>query len=466
MPSPWKILADRTPPAHRWMLAVPVVLAVVLFTLLEGHGRSPRQGDDGLASEAAVQADPGAEHATLDDGVLVLSRGGLLAYAPAMATVRAGEWEAVVWGGAVYVTFQGGAPTVAAFDVPVVVQGEHGTLVVPPASQWTARAARLPDPATDPAAWMDATSTQPLPASFLREKREAIEGLKLSAAAPVPGMAASLLSEADTRFLAAYALGAQPTRQLAAAVRSRADLRLYGLVHPATRDASWAFLPRQTEIDRDLWIGLLSLPALERTDATASPLTVRRWGEALREAFDASAEPDAVRSAVLPALEAGIAETAADGFPLRALRFAQALHGAVGTGAVLTADAASSLLRLQGMTPETLRASALADIAVHAETPTVVHARTEDIAPDPALEERARAVLLQRGGMFTSESAIRTVAPGTVAVRDVVFGLRSGDRPLRFEFLVESDTVRATVDGRIQPYAVPFNAYMEWESGR
>jgi|GEM_PF-5181224 len=466
MPSSWKILADRTPPAHRWLLIVPVLLAVVFFTMREGYGNAQHHSDSPVGG-AVVQADTGADYAALDGGIIALSRGGLLAYAQGIATVRAGEWDAVVWGGPVYVTLQGKVPTIAAFDVPVVIRGARGTLVIPPLSQWKAPASFLPDPAANPAEWVAATDTLPLPAAFVREKGAMIDNMKASVAGTTYVMSASVLGTADTPSLAAYALLAPSTRQLAAAVRSRTDLRLYGLVHPAIRDASWAFLPDHAEIDSDLWIGLLSLPVLERTDAIASPLTVRRWGETLHAAFDASVDPDALRSAILPVLESRITETAAKGFPLRALRFAQALHAAIGTGAVLTADAASSFLRVQEMTPETLRASALADIAMHLEAPKPIHTElTAPATPDPALEERARTMLAQRGGMFTPDSTVRTITSGTVEVRDVVFGLPTGDRPLRFEFLVESDAVRAMVDGRIQPYAVPFSAYMEWEATR
>jgi hypothetical protein len=53
-----------------------------------------------------------------------------------------------------------------------------------------------------------------------------------------------------------------------------------------------------------------------------------------------------------------------------------------------------------------------------------------------------------------------------VDVRDVVFGLPSGDHLLHFEYVVDADTVRAVSNGAAQPYAVPFQAYLDWEAAR
>lgn len=461
MSLPW----NNSAPPHRWMLVAPVLGLMIFLTLREGHLRMTAQlAQQDSWVQATVHADTGAEVASSDDGTVLLSHGGVFLQSEGIGTVRAGEWDVSVWGGATYVTLMQSSLTVAAFDVPVLVRGRLGIVVVPPLQQWNASSGALPDPSIDPAAWMQAVQTKPLPASFLRARRPIIDAT--DHAATLQGDAVAL-AEADTATLAAIALQIKPTREIAAAVRSRAELRSYALLQPRIRDVSWTFLPNESVIDADAWIALLMLPRVQQGDAPVSPLTVRRWGEALQTAFDQSFDPDGVCSAVLPIVEATIARMVEDGYPLRALRFAEALRHAVGTERALTVKAAAAFERLRAMTPESLKAAVLSERAVQSQVSIPKQSMTPHVpmAADPTLEQRARAILIARGGMFTSDSTVRTIAPGAVEVIDVVFGFPSGDRALRFHYLVEDDTVRATINGQIQPYAVPYEAYMEWIGG-
>jgi hypothetical protein len=460
MHTSWKTVADKTAPAHRLAVVIPLVLAVVALTLREGMDRAPAANL--TASSVRVQADPGAIY-TQDGDDLVLTSGGILVYAPGIATVTTGPWSVKVWGGSAYVSAQGERPTVAAFDVPVIAIGDRGTAVISASRQWKAPANALPDPVTDPAGWLRALRTDPLPASFAAERLAIVDAWRVPVARSGE-LTDAFLRSAESDVLAAAALSAEPDAPLAAALRSRGDLRLYALIHPVVRDASWAFLPAHAPVDADTWVAMLALPDVQG-DSAPTTLTARRWGQAFSDAFAASADPDAVRSAVLPLLEARIAAMAKDGYPLRALRFAEALRDAVGTESTLTAEAASALLRLRAMMPESLKSAALDDIVMF-DAPHAVTSAATTVEPDPALEQRAREILVARGGMFTKESSVRTVAPGAVEVRDVVFGLPSGDRLLRFEYTVDADTVRAIQNGVTQPYAVTYGAYMEWEAAR
>lgn len=461
MHTSWKTLAEKTAPAHRLAVVLPFALLLVALTLREGMSRAPVA--DLTASSVRVQADPGATY-TQDGDELVLTSGGLLVYAPGIATVKTGSWSVRVWGGSAYVSAQGDRPTVAAFDVPVIVTGANGTAVIPSSRQWKAPAKALPDPATDPAGWLRALRTDPLPASFAAERLATVESWNVDTSA-LGALSDAFLVSADTATLATAALAADPDASLAAALRSHGDLRLYALIHPVVRDASWAFLPARTAIDADVWIALLALPDAQ-SYAAPTTLTARRWGQTLADAFSASSNPDALRSALLSPLEARITAMADAGYPLRALRFAEALRDAVGSDAALTADAASSLLRLRAMTPDSLKETALHDIIRSVDVFRPAPSAPTTVERDTALELRAREILVTRGGMFTKDSSVRTVAPGAVEVRDVVFGLPSGDRLLRFEYTVDADTVRAIQNGVTQPYAVPFGAYMEWEAAR
>jgi hypothetical protein len=459
MHTSWKTLAEKGAPAHRLAIALPLALLLVALTLREGMLRAPAA--DLTASSVHVQADPGATY-TQDGDDVVLTSGGILVYSPGMATVTTGSWSVRAWGGSVYVS-AGDRPTVAAFEVPVIATGARGTAVIPASRQWKAPATAMPDPTIDPAGWLDALRTNPVPASFAAERLEIVEAWE-DDAPTIDALSDAFLATADGDALAAAALTADQNGTLAATLRSHGDLRLYALLHPVVRDASWAFLPAHAAIDADMWVALLALPEAQR-DAAPTTLTARRWGQALADAFADSSDPDAIRSAVVPPLEARIAAMADAGYPLRALRFAEALRDAVGTDSTLTSDAASALLRLRGMTPASLKESALHDISPM-DTPRSVPSATATVERDPALEQRAQDILAARGGMFTKDSSVRTVAPGVVDVRDVVFGLPSGDRLLHFVYVVDEDSVRAISNGVAQPYAVPFGAYMDWEATR
>ncbi len=455
------------PNRHRWMLALPVVLAVVALTLREGmHRERGPAAARGPWAAGEFLADPGADY-VLDDDAIDLRAGGILAYAPGIATVRANGWDVSVWGGAAYVAVSRGGATVAALDVPVVVRGPLGTAVVQPATQWRTPSGRLPDPLEDPLGWRDAVALDPLPERFVREKEEAVSAWKAAIEPSQVDVSASLLGQGTSEEVARIALAAPPSRTVAAAVRSRGDLRFYGTLQPVVRDVAWAYAPEDARIDAATWMSLLILPRLPSEES--SSLTARKWGETLAAAIAESPDRDALRSSLLPAIEADVMRIADRGYPLRALQFASAARAAFLSGAVLTDAAAASLGRLEALSPETLRASVLSDIGrlpPATEVAPILLPEARNIESDPALEARAKELLVAKGAMFIPDTTVRAAGDGMVDVDHIVFGLASGDRVLRFRYAPASDTVRAVIDGQIQPYAVPWQGYIDWESSR
>ncbi len=457
------------------MLAVPALLLLVGLTLHEGivrnevHGAA--DGEEVVWSGGDLLPDPGTTFEIVDDETVALEEGSLLLVAPGLATVRAGPWQVHVWGGSVHVTVRRDRVTVATFETPVLVDGASGTAVIEPYSQWHAPDA-LPEPSDDPVSWLDAQQrVQPLPAHFRKEQERRIaERASPSAVEPkdTVSVTADLLAAASTPDVARMALTARPSPELAAAIRSRPMLRAYAPLHPAVRDVVWAYAPATP--DDALWAGLLLLPRLERsTTGVTSPLTARKWGEALRATIDASSASGTLRTAVLSALEPDIRQLADNGYPLRALRFAEALRDAVGTGTLLTADAKSARAYLSSLTPDALRASVLAKTSgdTFVEALSVISSSdTAVVQPDPALEQRARDALTARNGMITKHTTIRTVGVGTVEVTGVIVGFPSGDRALHFEYTVDADRVRAIVNGAVQPYELTLEQYLAWEAGR
>lgn len=451
------------------MLALPVVLTVVGLTLREGVGRMPDPSASAAVSDAwnagYLKADVGAQY-DVSDTAIDLHTGGVLAYVPGIGSVRANGWEATVWGGSVYASAERNGFTVAALDVPVVVKGELGVVVVQPKTQWRASDTALPDPLTDPVGWRDAIALDPLPEHFVRAQEETVAEWKSHERPSVVALSASVLGGGTTEAIARMALESNPSKSLAAAVRSRGELRFYSTVQPSVRDMAWAYVPENADVDAATWMGLMLLPLMP--SAESSSLTARKWGETLGAAFDASTDVD-LRSAVVPVLEQDILDIAHNGYPLRALQFAEATRNAVGSGATLSDAAAVALGRLSAMTPESLRASALSDIGRIPAATTVAPITIPEpiiIHPDLALEARAREMLAGKGAMFTGDSSIHTVGEGLVDVEGVVFGLASGDRSLRFRYAPDADTVQAVVGGEIQPYPVPWQGYIDWESAR
>lgn len=455
------------PNRHRWMLALPVVLTVVALTLREGVDRErDLAAARGPWVAGEFLADSGADFALHDDAI-DLRAGGILAYAPGIATVRANGWDVSVWGGAAYVAVSRAGATVAALDVPVVVRGPLGTAVVPPAAQWRTPSRALPDPLEDPLAWRDAVVLDPLPERFVREKKDVVSAWKAMIEPSQLDVSASLLGRGTSEEVARIALAAPPSRTIAAAVRSRGDLRFYGMLQPAVRDAAWAYVPDGARIDAATWMSLLLLPRLPSDES--SSLTARKWGEMLAAAIAASPDRDGLRSSLLPAIEADVMRIADRGYPLRALQFAAAARAAFSSGAILTDAANAALGRLEALSPETLRASVLSDIGrlpPVTEVAPVMLPEPLAIVSDSVLEARAKDLLAAKGAMFIADTTIRTSGEGTVDVDRVAFGFPSGDRTLHFRYAPATDTVQAFIDGELQPYAVPWQGYIDWESTR
>ena len=422
--------------SHRWILALPLVVSVVGFTLREGMIR-----DDGAVRSIVVdvQADPGAHYSMETDGSVRLDVGGIMAYAPSVGTVHANGWDVSLWGAAAYVSAeQDGSVTVAAFDVPVVARGTLGTAVMPPDTQWTSPASPLPDPQHDPVAWIDAIHVQPLPTHFVRE-REPTVAVWTAAVPP-----ASLVIP--------------NARTFAATVRLDPSLRVYGSIRPTARDAVWAYVPEAPVIDGDAWMSIMALPAV--ADADISPLTVRKWGDLLAIALEGHED---MRSQVIERLERDVRRMADDGYPKRALLFAAATVRAAGGYDGLSDTAHAAVDRLAALTPNTLRASVLRDTdlrpAVFVDAPKET---SVVITPDPVLEALARTQLIAKGVMFTSDSIVRTAGEGMVDVSGVVVGLPSGDRVLHFRYDPANDDVQAIVDGVVLPNGVAWEVFIGW----
>lgn len=405
---------------HRWIFAVPVVLLLVVCTVREGRNRADLLPGNTERSDVwaggFLQAENGALFEVLPENTVDLHAGTVLLFAPGLVTVQAGEWAASVWAGPLSVMFDHDRLTVVSFNVPVVAERGDETVILPPFSQWHAPASSLPDAGTDPAAWLRSLEFEPLPAHFRAEQQRRIDAW-----------------EQESEGLAA--------------IRSRPLLRFYGLLHPLVRDHLWATMTEEPVTDAETWMSLLMLPRTDRDPQATEAIVVRLWGEYLRAAIDASDDPDALRAALLPLLERDIRALGEDGYPARALRYAEALG-------------------LASVTPETFRASVLKQLLQPVQNAVESLAAAPEIPADPTLEARAREQLSAEGVMFTSQSVVRAIGEGAVLVRDVVVGFPSGDRALQFEYLVERHAVRAIVDGATVPYDVPFAAYLAWAAER
>lgn len=418
---------STSPRSHRLILALPVVLAMVALTLREGMSRAPLA--DVLAAPAMhIEPGTGAEYDQRDG--IELRSGTVLVSTSGYATILADGATIGVWAGSAYVTLNNGNLTVAALDVPLAVHGTDDAIVMPGTQ------------------WKDGGSIGPLPAGFAEERLATVEPWRANVQTVRTPREEDALASLSVPELATHALAARPSNALFSALRAHAETRLLSLLHPATRDAAWTFLPENAFVQADIRRAVAALPDASRVGPAPTELTVRRWSEAL-----AALGPD-----MPPSIAESIRALADRGQPLRAVRFAEAVRRA------FPDEVSESLATL---TPDALRATLLAEIAaandVAADEETSV---AEAVASDPALERRVRDLLAARGAMFTDDSTVTTVGGGEVEVKDVVFGLPSGDRALRFLFAEKDASVRAIVDGSPVPNAVPLEAYLEWEATR
>lgn len=458
---------------HRWMLLLPFVALLIGLTLWQGAGRAlvsimATEQKNGLSwSGGMLKLEPGMTYEIVDESTVSMSEGSALAYAPVMATVRAGQWDVTVWHGAAHVTLQSNdALTVAAFEVSVVLSNASGTVIVSPYSQWKSHKAMQLDPLHDPTSWMKSINVRPLPEHFRSEQEAIVRAWIQSEASHVQTAQAepsrSMLAQTSTKDLAALALLPVPSYDVLSAVRSRGLLRLYTRVHPQLRSLAWVWRAQNAPLDEDTWLSVLSFPAAEVAGNASSPIAVKRWGEALGLVLQSSS--GSVQSDVIVRLEKDIQALAEQ--PLRALRFAEALLSAIDSSDVLlTSDARAAQARLELMTAESLRASLLPEMEVPADEVDTSDV-SQDIVADPALEQRARDVLLASGAMFTGETTVKTAGDGAVDVSNIVFGFPSGDRLLHLRLTPKTLLVRAIIDGAVQPNPVLLQEYLDWEASR
>lgn len=447
---------------HRWMLALPCVVVIVVLTLWEGMQRdqsvslvapttaSETAIDVALNDGAHMRLDVGASITPNADDSLTLEKGSLLVSTPGLTSVQVDGWTVLGWNGAFHVTRgSNGAVTVVALDVPVLVLSDHGTAVIPAGEQWQAKA--LPRPAANLFAWRAALKTSPVPAHFLEAQQQILETWERTAAAASEPLTVTALAEAsDTQLAHMLSASSVVDPLLLSAVRSRQSLRLYTLIHPAFRDAAWIYAPEDAS-DTETKMAALLLPRLDQDKHVLSQLTVERWGNALADLEEA-----------LPTLETDVTALVDAGHPERALAYAQEITDTVSM-TDLSSLAASAFSTLSSLNVETLRASLLTrkeEPVMTVPVEVVPHPR------DPALELRAREALEQRGVMFTKESIVKAVSDTAVEVQNVVIGLADGDHTLHMEYDVTADAVRAIMNGVIAPYASPFKAYLEWEARR
>lgn len=443
---------------HRWFLVLPLLLVVVGITAREARWAGAAVESEtfhiGPKTTPATVHLPGGITGVLAPGGVIdaktgdvqLRAGSVLVSSQGMIEIQAGQLRASGWNGGFSVSVDRTTVTVAAITTPVLVEGDHGKVLVPVRSQW--RGFALPSLHRSLRSWMAARTLRPLPPDYVQERVSVLQALPVSQILPTfpatGGVTADLLSflrlpaareRADHArtddglarlssllssgqrdgILALIAEGKLPQilavpgaqhlvpRMLAQATDQQLsewflpaflvndDRWLIGSVHPLLQTGTWTSDAPLSQTEETMMLRILSLPLADQLPDASNDLTIERWGDALAAFLRSAKDPAQMASALLPSLTTSIDHSDRKGYPLRTERYAAALLAAVSPWRALLGDAANKPLlhRLQ-------------ELSQHSVSPTALNASI--IATESAPAPRSPA---QRGvvGSQSSQSS-------------------------------------------------------------
>lgn len=521
----WTVIEASAPMrvlrAHRHVLLAPAFFVMVSLMLGQATLASPETSL--LAREATTSSRgvvlpggsvllPSLDATYSVDDVVELHQGSMLANAHGMLTVGFSSSGSVTgWNGGFFALRERRSLTVATITTPVVVRLGSGTLLVPMGMQWTLPLGVIPtDTGADLTAFLHTNSAGPLPRSFLEEQRRALAA-PLTPAAPVArnlrtsisdvlaGHTTSLFDRQEeqrleritgleaavsmpdmqeaTRLVSAssdllqgdegQALLARllATPSLSLELRSAllgnvtdATLQLLLTVHPLLRTEGLLAFEGGRE---DLRALLLDLPLTDTQPSPLPELIIRRWSEELMTHLEHAADRDAEFLAVLRGIEQGIREQRMKQFVHRMAFYASAAKQlGARFDASLTDEQRALLVEIDKMTESPVPALPVPEAAqAVSSAPPLTLAEVEE------LQEHVRAMLLEKGGLFTKKTELRADSGQKVRVAGIAFATPRGDELFSFtinpETAMLSDILR---DGKESSFAVSMEQFLEWIS--
>ena len=523
---------------HRHFVVFPVFLCLLMLPFMlagvEGRHSASVQGADIQASSSGNQsfAEPdgtygflfaGAHGQTGTGGALLLTQGAVLAAGEGITRIATGRVQLTGFHGAMHVTADTQALTVAALSTPVLFHAGSFVSVVPQGMQQRFDLSALPSALSPDATVSALHSALPLPQEFTAEQLGRLQSnaapTDIFASSPLPvalgflqlplpharmedafafaqasrigqalragddsvlrdalsdtGMLATLSRFADGRAMILRLLAAGVSRP--AVVRNLLpfvqdpDLRVLAFFQQDLRPAAWLHVDDSRMSAMRPFV-LLAFPMTDLLSDGAPAAAVARWETAA--ATVAQAAPDQIFFSSLLRILADARKVAEqNGYPERLQRYAQAVKNIAQDVSLLSDDEKSAVASWQpylslGNAVRTDPVPAASSDAIPVATPPSSAASSAaTMAPADAQSGEASIhdFLSQHGALFTTKTVIRAISSAAVSVQSIVFA--SGDGDHSFDFIIDpaSKQMSAIVrDGADLPLSLGFDVFTAW----
>lgn len=407
----------HTTARHRWTIGIPVFLACLAVSMADVlvPGSVLTQPETTVIEGSAVQS----------GSLMQMQQGTATIGTHSLVAVNAGDAVLFGWNGVFDVTSDTNKLTVAALSTPVLVKRGDHEWMIPVSMQGVLK--------------NDDVSMYPLPSHYLEERLpKARQMMKAFEMTVTDNRIPSLLAEAS----------------------HEGELLL--LFHPATRADAWV-LPHESTLTA--WLTLI--PS-DRLDSAMPELAINQWAVEVAAAMSESEDMNVFASAYFSAFHDTIDTLRADGYPHRAQQYAKALvetlHKDIRS---LNEDARASFAAIETLAHGDVPMAEEVVLPV-VETGSTV-AETVDVVSINMDEAVAslRANLAAHSAMFTAKTTITPDAAQRIQVDGIVMATAKGDQILRFTFNpVSNEVENIEHDGKILPYSLSLEKYVEWVKGK
>ncbi len=424
--------------------------------------------------------------------VVTMQKGTASITARDLVTIHAEDVTISAWHGAFDISADAQKLTIAALTTPVLLTKGTRQWIIPASMQGIFH---IDQEITDePYTWIDDVQLYPMPAHYMEERlpvarriMSAFKGVSLSETSPLfelhkalvdghleqartllmqPGMEMNLRTADESlrsdMYVNARALGLENVF-LAFLAGDSKDLQMLTLAHPLTRADAWV-LPHENNLTE-----VLMLIPSDRLEDAVPQLVIDQWAAELAQAMDNAEDMNVFASATFPAFHEMIAALRDAGYPHRSKQYAQAIVNALHKDIrSLNDDARASFASIETLAHGDVPVAEEVVLPV-TETGSVSASETVDVVSININEAVAtlRANLAGYGAMFTSKTLIAPNTSGRIQVDGLVIATAHGDTLLRFTYNPASDEVENIEhDGKILPYSLSLEKYVEWVKGK
>jgi len=240
------------------------------------------------------------------------------------------------------------------------------------------------------------------------------------------------------------------------------DMHAIAAYHPKLRAHAWV-ITRSAEHAQDSLSALINLPVSDRSNEPLPSVAVEQWGEEWSALLSESDLTGIITAAALPRLEADILALDVAGFPERSRLYAQTVVAAF----MPHMDSVDThIIRLQEFAAGAMPVTSDVEVIEEVIAPEPIEP-PEDLPLEPEaameLEAHVRSLMQAKNAMFTSKSAFTAQTATRVLIENLVLGTLTGDKLLSFTLDPQSMTVvDIEKDGKILPYSLPLDQYLEW----